>query len=640
MGMSLSPKIRKLAYGAVFTLGVPLGLWFWNSRLSCPFPAVQSGRAGAALLAGGGLLMLLAMWRLWREGGGLPMNAFPPPRVATRGIYGLAPHPIYCGFVACCAGTAIASGSATGLWIVTPVAGLACVALVLGYEGPDLRRRFGSGLPAPWLGWPSGDGFLSPGRRLGTAIGVLAPWGIAYWAVKTLGVFPGAVETRLGWEWGIPVLPQTLPVYASIYLAVPLTFALCSDRAEMRRLGISSWLAIGLNTLLYLTLPLTAAFRMVDAHGGFGQWLAWEQRLAMPAAGAVPSFHVTWAVICAAFLAGGPLRRACGWVWCACLCLSCLTTGMHSLADVVAGVLSGAICVRAERLWKWLIEGTERLGNAWKAWRFGPLRVINHCLWAGLAGFLVLLLAGLSAGSGSLGWLLLVGVCALAGAGLWAQWVEGSPALLRPFGYYGAILGGLLALALVACLHGPADTLMAAFAVAAPWTQAVGRVRCIVQGCCHGRPVDWGIRVTNPHSRVVKLAGFSGTPIHPTPLYSILANLVIGLVLWRLRLGGAGSGMIAGLYLVLAGLSRFAEEAYRGEPQTSSFGGLPLYQWMAIGSLTLGMTLMALPGGGQAPLRPPTLSLWIASLLWAGVCAFAMSMDFPASTRRFSRLTG
>ena len=30
----------------------------------------------------------------------------------------------------------------------------------------------------------------------------------------------------------------------------------------------------------------------------------------------------------------------------------------------------------------------------------------------------------------------------LVGAGVWAQLVEGSPALLRPFGYYGGVVGG------------------------------------------------------------------------------------------------------------------------------------------------------------------------------------------------------
>ncbi|MGA3178821.1 MAG: prolipoprotein diacylglyceryl transferase family protein [Verrucomicrobiota bacterium] len=251
-----------------------------------------------------------------------------------------------------------------------------------------------------------------------------------------------------------------------------------------------------------------------------------------------------------------------------------------------------------------------------------------------------MLIAGMSAGAGNLGWIVLVACCALIGAGVFAQWVEGSPALLRPFGYYGSILGGLLGVSVIAFCQGPAAAVMAAFAVAAPWCLAIGRLRCVVQGCCHGRPVDWGIRLTNPHSRAVKLAGFSGTPIHPAPLYSILANLLIGLVLLRLRVRGAGPFQIAGLYLLMAGMSRFVEEAYRGEPQTPRVAGLPLYQWMAAGSVALGMVVMVLRGPPLPPLRPPTAWHLASSALWAVVSAFALSMDFPASERRFSRLTG
>ena len=642
MGLSLALLARKVAYGGFFVLLAPLGLWVWSSWLTCSFSAFHSLWLGIALLAAGGLLMALAIWRLWRDGGGLPMNAFPPPRVVTGGVYALLPHPIYTGFVLCCAGAAVVSNSASGLWIVTPVAALACLSLVLGYEGPDLRRRFGSQLPAPWMGLPSGEGFLPLSRRAGTALAVLLPFAIFYVAVKAMGIPADAFETRFGWEWAMPVLPATMPLYASIYFVVPLTFLVCADRAEMRRLAAGGWMVTGLNTLLYAIVPATAAFRPAAGNDWMSQWLAWEQRMALPAAGSLPSFHVSWAVICAAFFARGllPRRAAFCWLWCAGLCVSCLTTGMHSLADVLAGALTGAVCARPERVWRRMLDGMESLGNNWKAWRFGPLRVINHGLWAGLAGFAVLLIAGMSADARDLRWVVLVASCALIGAGVFAQWVEGSQALLRPFGYYGAILGGLPALSIIALSRGPAAGLMAAFAVAAPWASAIGRLRCVVQGCCHGRPVDWGIRVTNPHSRAVKLAGFSGTPIHPAPLYSILANLVIGLLLLRLRVSGVGPFQIAGLYLLLAGMARFVEEAYRGEPQTKRIAGLPLYQWLAAGSVVAGMVVMAWRGPPLPPMRGPTAWLLAGSALWAAVSAFAMSMDFPASKRRYSRLTG
>ena len=64
-------------------------------------------------------------------------------------------------------------------------------------------------------------------------------------------------------------------------------------------------------------------------------------------------------------------------------------------------------------------------------------RLINHGLYGGAAGFAGTLLAGLFLGRqyAVAGFIIMIFV--IAGAGLWAQFVEGSPRLLRPFGYYG-----------------------------------------------------------------------------------------------------------------------------------------------------------------------------------------------------------
>ena len=57
-------------------------------------------------------------------------------------------HPIYLGFfVGLHSGTAIAAGSASGLWLVSTSVILASAALVLGYELPEMRTRFGAACP-------------------------------------------------------------------------------------------------------------------------------------------------------------------------------------------------------------------------------------------------------------------------------------------------------------------------------------------------------------------------------------------------------------------------------------------------------------------------------------------------------------
>ena len=171
----------------------------------------------------------------------------------------------------------------------------------------------------------------------------------------------------------------------------------------------------------------------------------------------------------------------------------------------------------------------------------------------------------------------------------------------------------------------------------APLAQAIGRLRCLVQGCCHGRPVfsALGLCVRHPRSRVAALSHLRGVPIHPTQLYSIVGNLCIFAVLWR----HAPGTCIAGLYLVLASLARFAEEQYRGEVQTRTLAGLAIYQWLALGMCVAGMAVSAWPA---APVYQAAQWGWAsAALAVAGgaVAAFLMSVDFPRSRARFSRLT-
>lgn len=98
---------------------------------------------------------------------------------------------------------------------------------------------------------------------------------------------------------------------------------------------------------------------------------------------------------------------------------------------------------------------------------------------------------------------------------------------------------------------------------------------------------------------------------------------------------------ISGAYLILAGLARFAEEAYCGEPQTIMLAGLPIYQHRALASVLTGVGFTMLVG----PPAPTPSSLAAPGLLAAAaviglVYWFAMGVDFPESGRRFARLSG
>src|SRR5262245_46337771 len=185
-----------------------------------------------------------------------------------------------------------------------------------------------------------------------------------------------------------------------------------------------------------------------------------------------------------------------------------------------------------------------------------------------------------------------------------------------------------------------AGVLAAAIAAVAPLAQAIGRGRCLVQGCCHGG-ADAGalaIRVTHPMSRVSCVAHLGGASVRATQLLSAAANLAIAVVLLRLWATQAPATLICGLYLVLTGLARFAEEGARGEPQTPIVAGLTIYQWLSVLAFVAGIVITTVPGAPVAAvLRIDGASLWTA-LMAAVLSTLAMSIDWPNTALPMSRL--
>jgi len=639
----------RLAYALAFAAALPAALVLWARALEPQFdlPAYRSAWGGGLLAALGALIWMAGVVEIVRRGDGLPMNAFPPARLVTSGIYALVAHPIYLGWVLACAGLSSALGSAAGLWIVTPLVALGCAALVFGLERPDLRRRFGDAAARfkPWLSLPRDD--ASPpalGERLAFWFTVLAPWLLAYDAVKALGVPPDAIDVRLDAEKTWAVWLWTVPIYISAYAVVPLAAFLVPTRAGLRRLAVQGLTATAVITVVYLAVPFVAPFRPFDATGPLGRILALDQRYASPPMAAWPAFHAVWAAFIAEALAAR--SRAWGlaaWTWAGAIAVSCVTTGMHAVADLPAAAVFYLLLRRPFAVWRAGLDAAERLANSWRAWRVGPLRIISHGVYAGAAAGVGLLGMGALAGTAALPGFLTVAAAVLLGAGLWAQWVEGSSSLLRPFGYYGAILGGAVGTLIAAWTGQPAALVLGATAAMAPWIHAIGRLRCLAQGCCHGGVVDprFGIRVWNEHSRVLALAHLAGRSIHATQVYSIVGNVVMGVLLLRLWQLLAPLWFITGAYLILAGLARFVEEAYRGEPQTKRWLGLPMYQHLAVGSVLVGAVVTSM-GGPPAP--PPATpfdpALLTAALATGVVYWFAMGVDFPESRRRFARLSG
>ena len=634
--------ISRVLYGMLFTIILPIALAVWahfSARVILT-PVFLEPPYGLGLIVVGISTMIFGMLALWRSGDGLPMNAFPPTRFVTGGIYSVVPHPIYGGFVVACAGVAIYARSTSGLWLITPVVALACSALVLGYEMPDLRYRFGPPTSSSWL---PADRLGPPSRmeRARVYFTLILPWFVVFETISYFGEMPGDVDTYLGFERTWPVLAWTEPIYFSIYLAGFVFPALTGSAKALRRFTLMGYTAMAVVFPLFLLLPFYANPRPFVSTSLLGQWLQLE-RSPISGAAAFPSFHVVWACIVASAIADQPgWKKRLVWMWAVLVATSCVATGMHSVADVLAGFAAFVVVRNMPAIWRWILHAAESLANSWREWRTGPVRIINHGAYAGAAATLGIFIIDTLVGAGNSVLVFLICIGALVGAALWAQWVEGSPALLRPLGFYGGMLGSMAGATVALAMHVSLWSTFAAICVAAPWIQALGRLRCLVQGCCHGAVAQSveGIRYVHPRSRVCRIAHLDGIPVHATPVYSILWNVFTGAVLARLLQLHVEAAFLCGVYLLLSGCGRFVEEAYRGEPQTRVIGGLRFYQWIAIVCVVAGAAITCLRD--TAPLSISQFRFSSVGLaIGCGLLAwFVSGVDFPESSRRFARLT-
>lgn len=637
-------RLGKLLYGALFTVVLPVLLMLWAVRAESvvTLRSFHSIPIGVAVAGIGLVLMIQGMAALWKIGGGLPMNAYPPAKYVASGIYRVIYHPIYTGFVFVCGGCSVIAGSASGLWLTTPVVALGSAALVLGYELPDLRRRFGSALPALRFLPPDESASPSLVDRIRCWLTVLFPWLALYEAVVGLGIPRDAIVAYLPFENQWPVVQWSEMFYLSVYPVVVLAPLMVSKRSTLRRFSLQALASMVIVFPIFFTIPFISPPRPFMASSFWGHVLNLERTLDSAVA-AFPSYHVIWAFLAAAALAEKAGWRKLLWYgWAFMVAVSCVMTGMHALIDVLTGSLLVAGVLRIEKLWSYLRDATEWLANSWREWRLGPVRIINHGAFAGAAAFAGILIIETCLVPDARAVPVAIFVFGISGAAIWAQWIEGSSILLRPLGFYGGLLGSILGAVLSAVwTHTNPWLALAALSVAAPWIQGIGRLRCLVQGCCHGRPTSalLGIRYSHPRSRVFRIEDLRGVPVHATPLYSILWNVLVALAVGRLYLLQANAAMVGGVYLILSGLGRFVEEAYRGEPQTPVVAGLRLYQWIAVATVVAGAVVTTFT---HAPIpSPPRFdSSSLAVAFACGLAAwFVAGVDFPESNRRFARLT-
>ncbi len=96
------------------------------------------------------------------------------------------------------------------------------------------------------------------------------------------------------------------------------------------------------------------------------------------------------------------------------------------------------------------------------------------------------------------------------------------------------------------------------FAVCIPAAHAFGRIGCLMAGCCHGRPAEWGLYHVNLGVRVI-----------PVQLFE--AIFLAGLCVFMRHISAKRPGSGFAQYLLFYGIWRFFAEFLRGDDRGKTF---------------------------------------------------------------------
>jgi phosphatidylglycerol:prolipoprotein diacylglycerol transferase len=123
---------------------------------------------------------------------------------------------------------------------------------------------------------------------------------------------------------------------------------------------------------------------------------------------------------------------------------------------------------------------------------------------------------------------------------------------------------------------------------------AVGRIGCLLAGCCWGSTCDlpWAITYTDPVA-TANVGTPLGVALHPFPAYAALFNLALWGALEWMYARRPPAGRVFAAYLMLYGTGRFLLEWTRGDAGRGFVlgGALSTSQLISLGLLGLGIGL-------------------------------------------------
>lgn len=126
----------------------------------------------------------------------------------------------------------------------------------------------------------------------------------------------------------------------------------------------------------------------------------------------------------------------------------------------------------------------------------------------------------------------------------------------------------------------------------------IGRLGCLMVGCCHGRPSAWGVCYRDEHAAAGFDPYFVGVrffPIQAIASFLLLANVTVGALL--VILNKPGDALV--WYLTAYCTGRFFLEFFRGDTNRPYFQGISEPQWNALAVIS---AVLLVGIGGWLPL--------------------------------------
>ena len=168
----------------------------------------------------------------------------------------------------------------------------------------------------------------------------------------------------------------------------------------------------------------------------------------------------------------------------------------------------------------------------------------------------------------------------------WAKFYNGGLA------YYGGLMGGTLAVALLARRDGvPFRKLTDGVAPAVALGLSIGRIGCFLAGCCYGEVTALAVGTRFPawspasegqfRAGLLSHPGESSLPVHPTQLYESLGCLLLAIGLARFDARKRFEGQVALLGLIAYAALRILVELVHADDR-GVWVGVSTSQWLSL----------------------------------------------------------